>query len=123
MAILNIILLIILNFYIARFLVEKKSSDLGYALIPVIVFIILNLLFSELPKKVIPITLFYSFSLLIMGYMISIFDIVVTNLTIKKEVIEKFLKVKYYMFNFIMPILISFFQIILMLNKEMQNKL
>lgn len=123
MEILNIILLISLNFLIMKFLLKRNYSNLLYSLIPTIIFIIINLLFGELPNKLIPIFLFYSFALLILSFMSSLIDVTKnTQSKVSEEAKEKFLIIKYYVVNLIMPIGITIFQIILLLNREMQTK-
>ena len=123
MEIVNSILLIFINFFIIKFLLKRNFRILGYALIPTFVFIILNLLFGDLPEKLIPITLFYSFGLLILSYMSSKIDVTKNSrASITEESKARFRKIKYYMVNLIMPIGITIFQIILMFHKEMQSE-
>lgn len=123
MEIVNSILLIFINIFIIKFLLKRNFRILGYALIPTFVFIILNLLFGDLPYKLIPITLFYSFGLLILSYISSKIDVTKNSkASITEESKARFRKIKYYMVNLIMPIGITIFQIILMFHKEMQSE-
>ena len=104
------------------FLLKRKYSNLVYALIPTMAFIILNLLFGELPNKLIPILLLYSFALLILSFMSSIIDVTKnSNSNLSEEVKEKFRTTKFYMVNLIMPIGITIFQIMLIFDKELQS--
>ena len=106
-----------------KFLFKRNYSNLLYALIPTIIFIIINLLFEQLPNKLIPIILFYSFALLILSFMSSLIDVTKnTKSNVSEEFKEKFRKTKYYIVNLIMPIGVTIFQIILILNREMQSK-
>ncbi|OGS74620.1 MAG: hypothetical protein A3G95_09155 [Flavobacteria bacterium RIFCSPLOWO2_12_FULL_31_7] len=123
MEILNIILLILINLFIMKFLLKRNYSNLLYAIIPTIIFIIINLLFGQLPNKLIPIILFYSFASLILSFMSSLIDVTKnTKSNVSEEFKEKFRKTKYYIVNLIMPIGVTIFQIILILNREMQIK-
>lgn len=122
MEILNAILLIWINYLIMGFLLKRKYSNLVYALIPTMSFIILNLLFGELPNKLIPIQLLYSFALLILSFMSSIIDVTKnSNSNLSEEVKEKFRTTKFYMVNLIMPIGVTIFQIMLIFDKELQS--
>ena len=99
---------------------KNNLKSLGYALIPSFVFIILNLFFGNLPKKLIPITLMYSFGLLIISFMRSQIDVTKNNkANISEENKATFRKIKSYIVNIVMPIGITIFQIILMFHKEM----
>ena len=123
MEIVNSILLILINYFILKFLLKNNLKSLGYALIPSFVFIILNLFFGNLPKKLIPITLMYSFGLLILSFMSSQIDVTKNNkANISEENKATFPKIKSYIVNIVMPISIAIFQIILMFHKEMQRE-
>ena len=114
--------MLLLNYLIMKFLLTRNYSNLLYALIPTIIFIIINLLFGNLPNKLIPILLFYSLALLILSFMSSLIDVTKNNETnISEEFKQKFRKTKYYILNMVMPVGVSIFQIILILNKEIQN--
>ena len=120
---LNIILVIFINFLIVKFLLTKNYSNLWYALIPTILFIVINLLFGELPNKLIPILLFYSLASLILSFMSSLIDVTKnTKSKVSEETKEKFRKFKYYLVNLIMPIGITIFQLLIILDREMQTK-
>lgn len=124
MEILNIILLVSINLLIIKFLLGRGYKNLLYALIPTILFIVLNLVFGELPRKLIPITLFFSFSLLVFSAMSSFIDVTKNNKAkLSEEVKERFRKVMHYLINFVMPVCITIYQILLMLNREIQNKI
>lgn len=121
MEIVNSILLIFLNFLIAKFILKRNFSSLGYSLIPAFLFIILNLFLGDLPAKLIPATLVYSFGLLILSFMSSRIDVTKNNKAdISEEKKEMFRKIKFYMMTVIMPIGITLFQIVLMFNKKVQ---
>ncbi len=120
---LNIILMIFINFLIVKFLLTKNYSNLWYALIPTILFIVINLLFGELPNKLIPILLFYSLASLILSFMSSLIDVTKnTKSKVSEETKEKFRKFNYYLVNLIMPIGITIFQLLIILDREMQTK-
>lgn len=120
---LNIVLVIFINFLIVKFLLTKNYSNLWYALIPTILFIVINLLFGELPNKLIPILLFYSLASLILSFMSSLIDVTKnTKSKVSEETKEKFRKFKYYLVNLIMPIGITIFQLLILLDREMQTK-
>ncbi len=121
MQVLNIILLIFINFLIVKFFLNRNYSNLWYALIPTILFISTNLLFGALPNKLIPIILFYSFALLILSFMSTLIDVTKKSLA-KEETKQKFRKFKYYLVNVMMPIAITIFQIMLIFDTEMQTK-
>lgn len=124
MEILNVILLIITNFLIVKFLLKRNYLNLWYALILALFFAILNLLFGQLPKSIIPLTLFYSFALLILSFVSSKIDVTKnSNLNLSEDPKDQFRKIKYYMANIIIPIFTTIFQIILMFDKEIQNKI
>ncbi len=106
-----------------KFLLKRNFRILSCALVTAFVFTVLNLLLGDLPLKVIPITLFYSFGLLILSYMSSKIDVIKNSeASIAEETKARFQKIKFYMINLIMPIGITIFQIILMFDKEMQRK-
>ena len=106
-----------------KFLLTKNYSNLWYALIPTILFIVINLLFGELPNKLIPILLFYSLASLILSFMSSLIDVTKnTKSKVSEETKEKFRKFKYYLVNLIMPIGITIFQLLIILDREMQTK-
>ena len=123
MEIVNGILLICINFFILKFLLNRNFRIVSYSLIPTFLFIILNLFFGDLPSKLILITLSYSFGLLILSFMSSLIDVTKNNrANISEEYKAIFRKIKFCMVNIMMPIGITIFQIILMFNKEMQRK-
>ncbi len=121
MQVVNIILLILINFLIMKFLINRNYSNLWYALIPTLLFISTNLLFGALPNKLISIILFYSFALLILSFMSTLIDVTKKSV-VSEETKQKFRKFKYYLVNVMMPIAITIFQIILILDTEMQTK-
>ncbi len=123
MKILNIILLVLINFLIMKFLLERKYSNLVYSIIPTVIFIIINFYFGELPNKLILVILFYSIALLILSFMSSLIDVTKNNKSnLSEELKQKFRKTKYYIVKIVMPVGVTIFQIILILNKEIQNK-
>ena len=122
MEIANSILLIFINLFIMKFLLTRNFKRLGYALILTFLFIIFNLFFGDLPNKLIPVTWFYSFSLLILSYMSSLIDVTRnTKISVSEEDKARFQKIKFYSVNVIMPILATIFQIMLMFDTEMQR--
>jgi hypothetical protein len=106
-----------------KFLLTRNYSNLWYAVIPSIIFVIINLLFGELPNKLIPILLFYSLASLILSFMSSLIDVTKnTKSKVSQETQKKFRKFKYYLVNLIMPIGITIFQILIILYREIQTK-
>lgn len=123
MELINSFLLISINVFIMKFLLKHHFSNLVYALIPIGVFISLNLLFEAFSPKLIPIILCYSFALIILSYISSWIDVTKNNkVNISEEFKIKFRKFKLFIVNIMMPVGITFFQIILVWNKEMQSK-
>ena len=107
-----------------KFLLKQNLSNLGYALIPVCIFIFINLFFGNLPHKLIPIILFYSLALIILSYMSSWINVIKNSkANVSEEFKIKFQKFKLFIVNIIMPIGITLFQIILVWNKEVQNRI
>lgn len=123
MELLNSFLLICINLFIMKFLLQHHFSNLVYASIPTCAFIFLNLLFGAISIKLIPIILCYSFALIILSYLSSWIDFTKNSkVNISEEFKTKFRKFKFFIVNIMMPIGITFFQIILVWNKEMQSK-
>jgi hypothetical protein len=124
MEIINSILLIAINLFIMKFLLKRNLNNLGYALIPVCIFIFINLLFGDFSHKLIPIILLYSLALIILSYISSWIDVTKNSkANVSEEFKIKFRKFKLFTVNIIMPIGITFFQIILVWNKEMQSRI
>lgn len=95
-----------------KFLLTRNYSNLLNSLIPTIIFIIINHLFGELPNKLIPILLFYSFASLFLSFMSSLIDLTKnTKSKVSEETKEKFRKLKYYLVNIIIQIVLTIFQI------------
>ena len=123
MEIINSILIILINLFIVRFLLKRNFKILRYVLIPVCIFILLNQFFGEFSHKLIRVILLYSLAPITLSYMSSWIDVTKSNkANVSEEFKTKFRKFIFFIVNIILPIGITFFQIILVWNKEMQSE-
>ena len=120
MEIINSILFVMINAFLMQFLLKSEYRFLKFALMPTVVFVVLNLFFGALPIRIIPIALFYSVGILVLNIMSSRVNAFKKNTSISEEKRERLLKIKYYLMHFVVPIGVTVFQIILLFNKKVQ---
>lgn len=123
MEIANSLLIICINLCVTIFLINKNWKTLNYSFYLAVLFIILNLIIDDFPLKLIPIILFYSLAILILSFMSNQINIINNNSTVSELTKMKLAKIKFYFISFVLPILITIFQIIFLLSAEMQNEI
>lgn len=122
MEILNSILFVSINAFLMQFLLKRDYKHLGFAFVPAVAFMVLNLVFGALPVRIIPIVLMYSLGILILNFMSSRLAVIKNSTTVEEASRERLLKIKYYVLHFALPIGITIFQILLLFSKEMQGQ-
>ena len=102
------------------------NVDIYIWIVSVLLMLIMCILkfFENFPHKLIPIFLFYSLALIILSYISSWINVIKNSkANVSEEFKIKFQKFKLFTVNIIMPIGITLFQIILVWNKEVQNRI
>ena len=85
-------------------------------------FISFNLFFSELTLKITFLILLYSLALPVLYFMSKLINVTNNKNEISENIKDNFLKVKSIMVNYILPIMITLFQILVICIKELQDE-
>ncbi len=122
MKLINCLIIIFLNYQLFLLLSKKKYKNSVYIFIPVMLFISFNLFFSELTLKITFLILLYSLALPILYFMSKLINVTNNKNEISENIKDNFLKVKSIMVNYILPIMITLFQILVICIKELQDE-
>ena len=122
MKLINCLIIIFLNYQLFLLLSKKIYKNSIYIFIPVMLFISFNLFFSELTLKITFLILLYSLALPILYFMSKLINVTNNKNEISENIKDNFLKVKSIMVNYILPIMITLFQILVICIKELQDE-
>ena len=122
MKLINCLIIIFLNYQLFLLLSKKKYKNSVYIFIPVMLFISFNLFFSELTLKITFLILLYSLALPVLYFMSKLINVTNNKNEISENIKDNFLKVKSIMVNYILPIMITLFQILVICIKELQDE-
>ncbi len=123
MEIIDSIVLVGLNLFIAKFLLKRNPRLLVYALCCAAGFVLINLFSNLLAFRLTLVVLFYSVSILVIDLLSSRATVVKDSSHISEPARLKFMKIKSFIIAVLFPIMITVFQIIVLYDKEIQNGL